>query len=176
MYRLLCRTHMSMGSRVKGDTNRFYVSGREGKKGKNYVVNCRSPSPGVRPLSPAMSLSPLRSPPATGSHAEWLKQDLLGAMDPEDRWSVVIATAPRIPRRRLKRVERSPVLETEVLAGLGRTWQSWTPPCHCHHHPGRPTRVSPRPPSLPANHSGSRNKRRYPVPNTIPRSEASIHR
>ena len=75
-----------------------------------------------------MSLSPLRSPPATGSHAEWLEQDLLGAMEPEDRWRVAIATAHRIPRRRLERVDGSPVLEIEVdLAEMDSTMPLLSP-------------------------------------------------
>ena len=69
--RLLYRTHVSIGSRVKGDINGFFVSGREERKKTKEImsrmVGSRSPSAVVRPLSPVMSLSPLRSPPATGS-------------------------------------------------------------------------------------------------------------
>ena len=43
-------------------------------------------------------------------------------MEPEDRWRVAIATTPRIPRRRLERVDGSPVLEIEVdLAEMSST-------------------------------------------------------
>ena len=37
-------------------------------------------------------------------------------MDPEDRWRVAIATAPRIPLRRPQRVDDSPVLVIDVDA------------------------------------------------------------
>ena len=73
-----------------------------------------TPSSVARALSPAMTLSPLRSPPVSGSHAHWLEQELLRDMEPEDRWRVAIATTPRIPRRRLELVDGSPVLEIEV--------------------------------------------------------------
>ena len=80
------------------------------------MMESRSPSPAIGTLSPALSLSPLSSPPATGSHAEWLERNLLGAMEPDDRWRVAIASAPWIPQRRPVRVDDSPVLVIDVDA------------------------------------------------------------
>ena len=86
------------------------------------IIGSRTPSPVARALSPAMTLCSLRSPPVSGSHANWLEQELLRDMEPEDRWRVAIATTPRIPRRRLERVDGSPVLEIEVdLAEMSST-------------------------------------------------------
>ena len=58
----------------------------------------RSPSPASATSSP-LSLSPLRSPMETGSHAEWLEETLLADMGPDEKWEVAVAKAPKCPKR-----------------------------------------------------------------------------
>ena len=60
------------------------------------MIGSRTPFPVAWALSPVMTLSPLRSPPVSGSHADWLEQELLRDMEPENRWRLAIATTPRI--------------------------------------------------------------------------------
>ena len=63
-------------------------------------VTIKGNSPSLsRSNSPALSLSPLRSPVEDGSYGSYLEDQLFGDMTPNDKWKVAAARAPKIPWR-----------------------------------------------------------------------------
>ena len=132
------------------------------------MIGRRSTFPAPRALSPAVSLSLLRSPSASGSNANWLERVLLGYMEPEHRWAVAIATVSHIPQIRLERVDGSPVLVIDVnLVEMEATVPPSSPSRkvdESRHGDHRPT---------PTTQPGRGNGRRHSITIATPRRETS---